>query len=348
MPVLSKFILPVALLFSSAFSSHAASPTDGLASAKEATIKSIKVNFNQDFVNQAHMPGLDLTDRDAVLRHVLVAMREEITVYPSEGYYYFDFFNEGENIRGNLRFDASFRDEGRVSFVYFKAHGNGSNPDFFHMLSKDNGVSFKKLSPFIYELRFESLVKKIYIYDAKRELADKPELPENEEYIGPSFDESGVRFDVIFDHDSKVFLYQHNTRLGASETFRSVDLDRHLIVGNRTGFAYYNDTENKRRILVGVLGANVASNSYFDGPFDQLPDSFLDPMHLKSLIEKSNPNTIGKIGAYGTFINDEDSRYAISPYIEYAQDGDLYAFLQCRDKKGRSDLNKCLSSGKTW
>ncbi len=215
MPVLSKFILSVALLFSSAFSSHAASLTDGLASKKEATTKSIKVNFNQDFVNQAHMPGLDLADRDAVLRHVLVAMRDEITVYPSEGYYYFDFFNEGEKIRGNLRFDASFRDEGRVSFVYFKAHGNGSNPDFFHMLSKDNGVSFKKLSPFIYELRFESLVKKIYIYDANRELADKPKLPENEEYIGPSFDESGVRFDVIFDHDSKVFFLSAQHAIGS-------------------------------------------------------------------------------------------------------------------------------------
>ncbi len=334
-----------AILFGCTFASQSAAAADKEA---DGTASGIAVNFNQDFVNQSHLPGLDLSDRDAVLRHIIGAMQDEIIVYPSEGYYYFDFFNEGELIRGNMRFDASFRDEGRVSFVYFKAHGKGPASDFFHMLSQDNGVRFTKLSPFLYELRFENYVRKVQIYDAKRELASKPDLPTNEEYVGPGFDESGVRFDVIFDHHAKEFLYQHNTRLGASETFRSVDGDGHLIIGNRTGFAYYNDKENARRILIGVSKANVESNSYFDGPFDQLPDSFLDPMHLKGLIEKSNPDTIGKIGAYGTFLSDDSSRYAISPYIEYEGDSDLYAFLQCREKKSRSDLNKCLSSGSNW
>lgn len=325
-----------------------ASLTNSPCLAADQSPSDIVVNFNQAFVDQARLPGLDLKDRDEILRHILGAMQDEITVYPSEGYYYFDFFNAGELIRGNLRFDASFRDEGRISFVYFKAHGQGEIVDFSYMLSKDNGVSFTKTAPFTYELRFETLIKTVHIYDAKRELADKPALPEHEEYVGPGYDESGVRFDVIFDHHAREFLYQHNARLGASETFRTIDINGQLIIGNRTGFAYYNDKKNGRRILIGVSKSNVENNSYFDGPFDQLPDSFLDPLHLKALIEKSNPQTIGKIGAYGTFLEDEHSRYAISPYIEYDSDSDLYAFLQCKEKPNRSDLNKCLTSGSNW
>lgn len=302
------------------------------------------VSFNQDFVEQSQAWGLDLQDRDAVLRHVLEAMESEIIVYPSEGYYYFSFLNEGEVIRGNLRFDASFRDEGKISFVYFKAHGQGETVDFFHILSKETGVSLTKKGALRYELEFGDLKRSVQIYDAKRELASKPDLGEREEYVGPTYDESGVRFDVVFDHGSKEFFYQHNIRLGASETFRALDNKGRLLIGNRTGFAYYSDADNKRRVLIGVSAANVANNSYFDGPFDQLPDSFVDGMHLKKLIELSNPESIGKIGAYGTFLNDEGSRYAISPYIEYANESELYAYLQCNEETERSRLNYCLTN----
>lgn len=123
-----------------------------------------------------------------------------------------------------------------------------------------------------------------------------------------------------------------------------LDNNNSILIGNRTGYAYFNDIKRSRRILIGVSFSSSADNSYFDGPFDQLPDSFVDPMHLKALIEKSDPRAIGRIGAYGVFVKEENSRYAIVPYLEYTGEKELFIYLQCSRVKKLSLLNKCLAN----
>jgi hypothetical protein len=55
-------------------------------------------------------------------------------------------------------------------------------------------------------------------------------------------------------------------------------------MGKRTGFAFYQDGLRHRKILVGVYEANYRLNTYFDGPFDQLPDNFIEGETLRKAI----------------------------------------------------------------
>ena len=41
-------------------------------------------------------------------------------VYPTENYYYFGFMHNGIRYAGNIRLDASNRDDGKVIFAYFE------------------------------------------------------------------------------------------------------------------------------------------------------------------------------------------------------------------------------------
>ena len=54
----------------------------------------------------------------AVFGFVMSKLPERVTVYPTENYYYFGFMHDGIRYAGNIRLDASNRDEGKVIFAY--------------------------------------------------------------------------------------------------------------------------------------------------------------------------------------------------------------------------------------
>ena len=62
---------------------------------------------------------------------------------------------------------------------------------------------------------------------------------------------------------------------------------------------YYRDHRLDRKILIGVYEENVRVNNYFDGPFDQLPDNFIEGETLRNAILKVQPNLKGKIDRFG-------------------------------------------------
>ena len=57
-------------------------------------------------------------------------------------------------------------------------------------------------------------------------------------------------------------------------------------------------------------------NNYFDGPFDQLPDNFIEGETLRNAIVKVQPDLKGKIDRFGGVPGGE-VRYSISPYLVY-------------------------------
>jgi hypothetical protein len=65
-------------------------------------------------------------------------------------------------------------------------------------------------------------------------------------------------------------------------------------MGKRTGFAFYQDRLRHRKILVGVYEANYRLNTYF-GPFDQLPDNFIEGETLRKAIPQISPGLKGRI-----------------------------------------------------
>ena len=152
-------------------------------------------------------------------------------------------------------------------------------------------------------------------------------LNENERYLGPVFDESGVQFFLVFNKDLKIFHYILNETDGAADQIRQAAFTDRIVLGRRTGFAFYRDTRD-RKLLIGVLAANVAVNNYYDGPFDQLPDNFNKNDDLKNAIETADPSVAGRIDRFGYF-NTGEGRYLIGPYLQYSDEQQLAPFHLC-------------------
>ena len=98
----------------------------------------------------------------------------------------------------------------------------------------------------------------------------------DERLIGPVFDESAVRFFLVYNSKAKVFHYILDETAPVPDQLEPSPRSDRLLVGKRTGFAYYRDHRLDRKILIGVFEQNVRLNNYFDGPFDQLPDNFIE------------------------------------------------------------------------
>ncbi|MDH3740493.1 MAG: hypothetical protein OER56_02750, partial [Hyphomicrobiales bacterium] len=80
-----------------------------------------RVSTNQSYIESArHASPLDIEDKRAVFQHVLNALPDTVTVYPTENYYYFSFHHAGIRYAGNIRLDIEDRDKGLVHVNYFK------------------------------------------------------------------------------------------------------------------------------------------------------------------------------------------------------------------------------------
>ena len=104
-----------------------------------------------------------------------------------------------------------------------------------------------------------------------------------------------------------------------------------IFIGQRTGFAFYQDGKIARKILIGVFAQNAETNNYFDGPFDQLPDNFIKGDEFRDLIVSASPDLKGKIDRFGLYA-EGDRRYAIVPYLFYKTIQDLDVFATCAER----------------
>ena len=102
-------------------------------------------------------------------------------------------------------------------------------------------------------------------------------------------------------------------------------------IGKRTGFAFY--PFDGRKILIGVDERQSRLNTYLDGPFDQLPENFIEGEALREAILAADPSVKGKIDRLGNFA-DGLGRYLIHPYLLYRQAGDLAVFRALRHVEG--------------
>ncbi len=156
-----------------------------------------------------------------------------------------------------------------------------------------------------------------------------------EKFIGPIFDESAIRFFLVYNSKLKVFHYiLDETVKVADEFFPSRRTDR-IVIGKRTGFAFYRDRRQERKILVGVYEGNYRLNTYFDGPFDQLPDNFIEGETLRQAILEISPGLKGKIDRFGSSPNGE-VRFLIKPYASYQRESDLYDLDKCARTRVRA------------
>src|SRR3954452_1795253 len=79
------------------------------------------IQTNQSYVEDVtRATTLNVDDPMSVFGFVLSKLPERVKVYPTENYFYFGFVHNGIRYAGNIRLDASNRDDGKADFAYFE------------------------------------------------------------------------------------------------------------------------------------------------------------------------------------------------------------------------------------
>jgi len=292
------------------------------------------VAFNQDYIDSVlHGPDLDLEDIGGVFGHVFSALPDRVKVYPTENYFYFTFGYKGLTYAGNMRLDVKDRDEGLLHFAYFNQteDWNAELLTKYRPLSIVDGVKVEKVEDLLYRVTYKDKSVLFALNDLSDVRPPQQMVGEGETYLGPVFDESGLQFYLMFHKRDKRFMFVLNeTGPQSEELVAYSDGDPSILLGMRTGFAFYKDRYLDRKILVAVYAGNVENNNYFDGPFDQLPDNFFKGDELKQAILTLYPDLEDEIDRYGNF-KEQEGRFLVNPYINYSFLNELEAYRRCGD-----------------
>jgi hypothetical protein len=273
---------------------------------------------------------LAVDDPMAVFAFVLNSLPDRVKVYPTENYYYFNFFHGGAPYAGNIRIEPT--DDGKVTvhFVYYQdwSEWRPESPLTHIVLDASRGVTVEKLERLVYRLTYGGKSVVFALNDLSQVKPPAGALAPGETFIGPIFDESAVRFFLVYNSKLKEFLYILDETVKVPEDFFPNERIDRILIGKRTGFAFYKDRLRDRKILIGVFEANYRLNTHFDGPFDQLPDNFIEGEALRQAILEVDPTLKGQIDRFGSEPSGE-VRFLIKPYATYQRINELYGIDRC-------------------
>jgi hypothetical protein len=302
-----------------------------VAHAEQHATSGPAVVTNETYVNEAvRSAGFDLADPLAVFAFVLNSLPQRVNVYPTENFYYFRFMHDGVPVSGNIRLDVLDRDQGTVRFAYFEDHADWKKDgrEQAIALGASHGVIVERLEPLHYRVSYRGKLVEFVLNDVSQHKPPPAIVGRDEVVIGPIFDESAMRFFLVFNAKQKTFHYLlDETGSVADRLVPSAKTDR-ILIGTRTGFAFYRDHRLDRKILIGAFDMNSRLNNYFDGPFDQLPENFIEGDILRDAIIAADPEVKGEIDRLGHFL-DGSGRYAVHPYMLYKKVDDLYVMHRC-------------------
>jgi hypothetical protein len=153
--------------------------------------------------------SLNVGDPMAVFGFVMSKLPERVKVYPTENYYYFGFMHNGIRYAGNIRLDASNRDDGKVIFAYFEdtSQWYDDAPVQHAILDASQGVTLEKIEPLVYRVTYQARVSCLRSTICASVKPPAGALGPDETFIGPIFDESAIRFFLVYNPKLKVFHY---------------------------------------------------------------------------------------------------------------------------------------------
>ena len=272
-------------------------------------------------------------------------------VYPTENVYYVDVFLDGKIMVCAFHLAPKDRDSNRVVFGYHEQldkmkvkniydQGVNGGKKFGH----EDGVEVCKISPFKYSVCYKNKKVVFKFNDIKASPPQKAKLMKNEVYVGPSFDESGLAFHLIFNKKTSHLFWVLNEDIFVAERF--IKYTDHILLGNRTSFAFFDDTSNNRKILIGADGRNVLNNNWYDGPFDHMPDNYVytGEIEVKKYLEAHYSQFKNQIDKYGQFLSNADKRIPVANYYVYYDLEELEFVEKCLQEQTTKDgLYTCLT-----
>lgn len=293
--------------------------------------------FNQHKLEGWHSAPsqLDLEEPSDLFFHIFERLPDEVVVYPGENYYYWQLLVDGREIRGNIRLPTGARDRGVLSFGYsefeeFPSVGGGgrrlSRAKYF---TRGDGVEVERVDGFTYLVRVMEKEVTFHLNRISQHPPTSFTLLPDEEFVQRTFDESGFQFFLLFNNRHNYFLWVLDEEGEVPEHFTELADD--VVVGNRTGFVFWRDPNVDRKILATIRRISVMRNDYYDGPFDQLSDNYVDTgeIDIRGFMERAIPSIRGRIDRYGYYTDSErPSRVALSNYGNYYTFAEAVAFIE--------------------
>jgi len=289
--------------------------------------------------------SVDLDSPRAVFLEILKQLPKTVKVYPTENYYYFHFFHDGQRYAGNIRLAQPGITSGKVMFNYFLATTSWhfDEEDHFAIFEQKDGVKINSHSPLQHTITVDGVSVRFELNDLSRVQPPENFLAPGETYLGPVFDESGMEFYLIYNKHHRQFAFFLNQNSAKRDKYIPFSKGSALEQGLRTGFVYWFNKARNRRLLVAIYEQNAELNNTFDGPFDQLPDNFIKGEMLRKAILHARPDVKGKIDRFGNFTG-EKQRFLISPYLTYFNPEDLKPLALCIKKTNPNKVEDCIIS----
>ena len=301
--------------------------------------KTLRTNAMSLLILQQHLlegyytEDVDLEDVDAYFWHIFSRLPDEVTIYPSENYFYFVDHVAGRQIWGNIRLPAGRRERGVLSFGYSEfiefPSGYGQYLSRSKYFTEGDGVVIRQgRDPFEWRVTYNKKTVTFHLHKLSQDPPRLFKLRTNEVFIERTFDESGIQFFLLFNTASNYFFWVLNEEERVPDTFTQLDKD--ILVGRRTGFAFWVDGEQPpRKVLATIRKISVNRNDYYDGPFDQLADNYVDQTKISKWMERAIPSIKGRIDKYGYYTDVErPSRVALSCYGTYYTQTDILEFVK--------------------
>jgi hypothetical protein len=276
--------------------------------------------LNADYIDGLYEDEA-LEDVDAVFGHILSRLPERVTVYPSEGYFYFDFPLRGSRIKGTMLFESKSRNHGILEFGYVGELESRPSPAHRQMpgRSKDygpeDGLLLTRLAPLEYQVKYKGITVIFELFEPSQ--AEPRKMRTGEEFLARCMDESGIQFDLIFDTLAGQLAWAVDRSRFVPENL--IATHEGVSLGARTRFVFLNDLEFDRLVLIGVHKEEVVANTWFDGPFDQGPDFAVEAgrLDLRDYLGAHSGADMTKIDAFGHLIDRSGVRLPIAPYRLY-------------------------------
>lgn len=294
---------------------------------------------------------LNLYNSWEVLNYIFANLPDKVVVYPTENYFYFRFTANGYTVKGSFSLFAQDRDEGHFGMGYIVYDENpkveydsgriGAGAEY----TDANGVFVKKITDMEYDITVENKTVKFILNDVGVTPPQKAQLLPEESYIGTTYDESGLRFFLIYNAAMNKVYWLLDEDVFVPEQLKSYLPQYNLVRGDRTDLVFYNDKNTSRKILIGAKGENVLANNWYDGPFDQMPDNYVKRGLIDYNAVIKAYYSEGRVDEYLGYIGQEGTRIAVAPYTVYFDDSYFDFVGQCiADANGfQSRLYACIT-----
>ncbi len=291
-----------------------------------------RIDTNEAYLAEiARAPKVDVGNVMAMFELIFRSLPARVEVRPTENYYYFRFIEAGVPWAGSIRLGPGERAEGKIDFGYYKDLSDWADEMASAqrgILGAEHGVVVAEETRLSFRITYKSHSVLFALNDLSGVAPPARALLPTERFIGPIYDESGLRFFLFYNAGAKVFHYVLDETVPVADDLIELQGAPRIAIGRRTGFAFYRDQQRERRILIGVNEVKSRLNTWFDGPFDQLPENFIEGETLRSAIVDADPSARGEIDRLGNYLR-EEGRYLIHPYMLYRKPTDLVRVHTC-------------------